>query len=94
MSVRLTVEAEFDLADIFEAGEAAFGRRQAEMYLSSLQRTFNRIGTQPRMAAGRTIGNGMTRVHPHAAHVILYDVDDIGVLILRIRHAREDWLND
>jgi toxin ParE1/3/4 len=94
MSVRLTMEAELDLADIFVLGEVVFGRRQAERYLASLQRMFTLIGTQPRMATERMVAGHPVRAHPCGAHVILYELDDLGVLILRVRDAREDWLGD
>ena len=29
--------------------------------------------------------------HPYRSHVILYAVDEAGVLILRVRHGHEDW---
>ena len=32
------------------------------------------------------------RVHPCGPHIILYVVDAAGVLIVRVRHAREDWM--
>jgi toxin ParE1/3/4 len=32
------------------------------------------------------------RIHPSAAHVIVDAADD--VLIVRVRHGREDWLED
>ena len=35
------------------------------------------------------------RVHPCGSHVILYVVDvERGVVIVRVRHGREDWMND
>jgi toxin ParE1/3/4 len=94
MSVRLTIEAELDLADIFVLGNARFGRRQAEKYLSSLQGVFTLIGTQPRMASERMVAGRSVRAHPFGAHVILYELDDLGILILRVRDAREDWLGE
>jgi toxin ParE1/3/4 len=94
MTFRFSTEAELDLADIFEAGEILFGRVQAERYLLALLDSFSTIATQPRMAPQRNVGGVEVRVHPHGSHVILYDIDDLGVLILRVRHAREDWRND
>jgi toxin ParE1/3/4 len=31
------------------------------------------------------------RVHPFQAHVIIYVVDDAGVLIVRVLHGRQEW---
>ena len=34
------------------------------------------------------------RVHPYKAHLVIYDVgDEDEVIILRVRHGREDWMS-
>jgi toxin ParE1/3/4 len=94
MGYRLATEAELDLADLFEIGETVFGRRQAEKYLAALLDVFALIASQARMAAERPVGGSVIRVHPFGSNVILYEIDDVGILILRVRHAHEDWLNE
>jgi plasmid stabilization system protein ParE len=37
-------------------------------------------------------GNGV-RVKRHKAHVILYRVTEAEIVILRVRHGREDWVS-
>ena len=34
------------------------------------------------------------RVHPCGSHMIVYEINKLGVLILRVRHHRENWEND
>ncbi|WP_417496630.1 type II toxin-antitoxin system RelE/ParE family toxin [Maricaulis sp.] len=35
------------------------------------------------------------RCHPHGSHLIIYVIDaDDDVLVLRIRHAHENWAGD
>jgi toxin ParE1/3/4 len=31
------------------------------------------------------------RIHPHRAHIIIYQDMGADILIIRIRHGREDW---
>jgi len=31
------------------------------------------------------------RAHPHAAHIIVYEIEANGIAILRVRAAAEDW---
>jgi toxin ParE1/3/4 len=31
------------------------------------------------------------RIHPYRSHVIVFVVDDGDVLVIRVRHGREDW---
>ncbi|MGU3422263.1 type II toxin-antitoxin system RelE/ParE family toxin [Methylobacterium sp. D54C] len=84
----LTARAEADLFDIAVYGYRQFGIRQAEAYADGLERIFQLLADNPRM--GRTaaaIRHGVHR-HEYAAHVILYEPVEGGVLILAIVHGR------
>jgi hypothetical protein len=35
-----------------------------------------------------------SEIHPHGAHIIIYRDIDSDILIIRVRHGREDWLRD
>lgn len=59
-----------------------------------LERVFALLADQPRMARLRTEFVPPVRIHPHAAHVIVFEETDAGIVILRVRHGREDWLSD
>jgi toxin ParE1/3/4 len=57
-----------------------------------LRRTFDLLAENPRLARERTELSPPVRVHPCGAHVVIYTVEDDGtVLIVRVRHGREDW---
>jgi len=71
-----------------------FGLTQADAYAASLRQAFELIATYPRSARKREEIEPIVRTSPHKAHIILYVADEQGVLVLRIRHAREDWLSD
>lgn len=92
---RLSRAANDDLFDVFVQGLDQFGPRQAERYRDAIRRTFDRLADFPEMGRARPDVGPTVRTLPFKAHVVVYRRDgDDGVLILRVRHAREDWLDD
>lgn len=92
---RLSRIAEVDLHVIFLQGLDLFGRRQAAIYAEELETRFNLLTEYPML--GRDISHiapGL-RSYPYEAHIIVYRSDpDDSIRILRIRHARENWMAD
>ena len=85
---RLTRDAEADLLDIFFYGFESFGPGRAATYRDGLTRCFELIARTPKL--GRTadeVAPGLRR-HEHARHVIFYDEQPYGVLIVAIVHER------
>jgi toxin ParE1/3/4 len=75
-------------------GVARFGIAQAEAYQDRIEKVFGLLAENPGMARERRELDPPVRVHPCGAHVIVYGVGtDGGVLIIRVRHGREDWLD-
>lgn len=69
-----------------------FGPAQADRYIDGLLETLDLIAEFPEMSRLRTEIDPPMRVHPHQSHAIIYKIDERGdVLIVRIRHALEDW---
>lgn len=92
---RLSRAAADDLAAIFQHGVERFGLRQADDYHEGLAATFAFLADYPRAARQREEIDPPVRVHPYKAHLIIYETTtDERVLILRVRHGREDWLAD
>jgi len=90
---RLTRAAADDLVRIYLEGLALFGPAQADRYHAGLDATFAFLGDHPRAARLREEIVPPVRVHRYRSHLIVYEVaDDDAVLILRVRHGREDWL--
>ncbi|TPW26418.1 type II toxin-antitoxin system RelE/ParE family toxin [Martelella alba] len=95
MTYRLTRKAEGDLIAIYIAGVEGFGIAQAERYHAELGDVFDLLADNPYLARERTELSPPIRVHPHGSHIILYRIeDDSSILIVRVRHAREDWIED
>lgn len=92
MGFRLSLAAEEDIIGIAEQGIRLFGPVQAKQYHDELFAIFALIAAYPRMARERTELSPPMRVYPFKAHLAVYRVEDDGdVLIVRIRHAHEDW---
>lgn len=79
---------------LYEQGHDLFGPRQADRYLDDLDRTFERLAEFPGLGRLRTDYTPPARILPFRAHVIVYDEDDTGIVIIGVRHAREDWRSD
>ena len=93
LSYRLTRAATDDLLTIYLAGLELFGVAQADRYHDGLERMFAFLAETPRAARLREELNPPVRAHPFKAHIIVYDETDDGILILRVRHGREDWIS-
>ena len=94
MKYRLTVAADTDLTNVFIEGVRHFGLAQANAYFDRLERALQTIADNPQIARQRTEIEPPVRVHPFGSHVVIYEIDAQGVLILRVRHHLEDWMND
>ena len=71
-----------------------FGLRQADVYGVAMIKALRLIADYPQAARIRTDTARPVRAKPHKSHVIIYVIEDDDVLILRVRHAGEDWVND
>ena len=95
MTLHFSREAEDDLIDIYRQSIDLFGITQAERYRLSLDHAFALIDRNPRLARLRSEFHPPARIHPSGAHVIIYTIgEEDQVLILRVRHGREDWGSD
>lgn len=89
MKLRLSRQAKADIGRIYLESARAFGIHQADSYQSGLRESLGIIGAHPELARERSNFTRPVRVHPYEAHVIVYLLDDKGVLILRILHAHQ-----
>lgn len=92
MAYKLSEKAVNDIIEFYLNCVEQFGSVQAEFYHASLENVFLLLGENPELAREREELNPHIRIHPHGSHLILYRIDDgQDVIILTIRHAREDW---
>lgn len=91
MSYRLTVRAEYEFDQIYLRGVRDFGTDTAERYAEGLLRIFRLLSDFPAVARERDEVSPPVRVHPFRSHLVIYRIDDEGVLIIRLAHGHEDW---
>ncbi|MGV3578080.1 type II toxin-antitoxin system RelE/ParE family toxin [Brevundimonas sp.] len=87
----LTKAADADLDIIFWQGLERFGPSRTERYVEELERTFDHLCRFPEAARLRTELTPPVRAYPLEAHVIIYEIENGGIAILRIRSGRENW---
>ena len=92
MRFRLSLAAKEDIIGIAEQGIRQFGPIQARRYHDELFAVLDMIAAYPRIARERMELSPPMRIYPFKAHLVVYRVEDSGdVLVVRIRHAHEDW---
>jgi len=89
---RLTRAAADDIEHIYVEGLVQFGFEQAEAYHLGLFGTFAFLAEYPAAARPREELPTPVRIHRYRSHLIVYEIVDGEVLVVRIRHGREDWL--
>ncbi len=95
MPYRLAKAAADDLRQVYIEGIRLFGTDKAAQYHARLGEAFETLAAHPRLARERPEISPPVRVHACGSHVIIYLAEAGGdVLILRVRHGREDWIND
>lgn len=94
MSFRLSLAAEDDIIGIAEEGVRLFGPAQARQYHDDLFAILELIAANPRMARERHELSPPMRIHPFKAHLVIYRIEEDGVLIVRVRHGHEDWVSE
>jgi toxin ParE1/3/4 len=91
MRFRTTRQADQDIIDLYVHGAREFGVEQAERYHRGLIDTFELLCENPRLARERMEFVPAVRIHPYEAHLVIYTVEDNGLLIVRVLHGRSQW---
>lgn len=91
--VRLADRAEADLASIWLYGVTTWSVPRADRYLTELGELFDLLSEHPEIARLRRDTNPPVRVHPHGSHVVIFREPPVTVEILRVVHARSDWVS-
>lgn len=90
--LRLRPAAEGDLETIFRAGREQWGEAQAIAYMTGLLDKLDMLASFPGLARERREITPPVRMHPHGAHLVIYMETAGGVEIVRVLHARQDWI--
>ena len=94
MRVRLTEQAKQDLRWVYAEGLRLFGQKQADRYFEGLSNALDFIGEFPEVVRLRDELKEPIYAYRYQSHLILYLIREIDVLVVRIRHGREDWQDD
>lgn len=93
MAIEFSRAAEDDLLRIFLYSIEKHGIVQAEHYKSQLHKSLQILSDNPRITRLRQELKPPARVYPVQKHIIVYTILEDGqtVLVLRVRHHRENW---
>lgn len=90
--VQFRPRAVADLDDIWDYTIDAWSEAQATAYLTGLDAALGLLAEFPEMARERPEFSPPVRIHPYRQHLILYISDDETIDILRVVHARANWM--
>ncbi|MCK0153798.1 type II toxin-antitoxin system RelE/ParE family toxin [Alcanivorax sp. S6407] len=86
----LSVQADRDLADIYDFTASEFGKQQATGYLLKLDHCFNGLLQNPQSGRARPeIRKGLSSI-PCGFHVVFYRILKDRIRIVRVLHASRD----
>ncbi len=95
MPLRLSREADEDSRLIYLFGAAKFGVAIADRYAANIDRALALIADHPHVARLRDEVDDRTHAYPVGSHLIIYEIENAtDVIVLRIRHSREDWQHE
>jgi toxin ParE1/3/4 len=94
MALRFTKAADADIVHMMIEGIERFGLSQADAYADGLKAACRAIEDNPAVVRLREEHTPPVRIYRYRSHMIVYAIDDEGVLVIRVRHGREDWSND
>lgn len=94
MALRFTKAADADIVHMMLEGIERFGLPQADAYADGLKAACHAIEANPEVVRLREEYTPAVRIYRYRSHMIVYTIDEAGVLVIRVRHGREDWSND
>lgn len=94
MPIRFTKAADADIVRLYIEGADRFGVEEAEKYIAGFEAACAFIERSPLAVRERSEYEPPVRIHIYRSHVIVFTVEDDSVLVIRVRHAREDWASN
>lgn len=87
---RVSNAARNDIENIGRYTQNIWGAAQRRRYLDGLNDRFIALSEAPEMAAERHEFDPPVRIHPYERHLIVYVIDDHGILVVRVLHESMD----
>lgn len=87
---KVSKDAVSDLRQIGRDTQQRWGAAQRRRYLDSLNRQFHFLAENPLACHIRSGLKPPARIHHHTRHLIVYEQDGNGIVILRVLHDSMD----
>lgn len=87
---RISNAAKDDIRNIGRYTQNEWGVAQRRRYLDGLNERFITLTAAPEIAAERREFEPPVRIHQYEKHLIVYVIDDNGILIVRVLHQNMD----
>ena len=81
---RVSRAAQADIREIGRNTQQQWGKDQRRIYLDGLNDRFQLLANTPLLAAERLTFDPPVRIHPYQRHLIVYVIEDGGILIVRV----------
>src|SRR5690554_1846332 len=82
--------AEQDLVNIWLYSWEEWGEVQADQYLVALEQVFKLLAEQPLLGRERKEFAPVVRTHVHAHHLVVYQITENGIRLIRVLHKSMD----
>jgi len=87
---RVSKAAQADIREIGRYTQRQWGKDQRRVYLDGMNARFRLLANTPLLAAERQTLDPPVRIHPYEKHLIVYVIEDGGILIVRVLHQSMD----
>jgi len=87
---RISELAQSDLENITRYTRDQWGRDQRDRYMLAMETQFEVLAQNPRLAAERVDYDPPVRIYKYEKHLIVYAINDGGILIIRVLHQSMD----
>lgn len=94
MKLRYSSKAYRDLVGIRQFGILNWGRVQTDAYELKLKKAIKHIGSCPEGVRVRYELEKPVRIFPVGSHLIIYEIQDGLVVIVRVLHGRQNILDE
>ncbi len=91
MIYRLSLKAKKDLVNVYLYGKQMFGEFQAEKYNDGFIKSFDFVADNFYAVRERTEFTPPVLIHTFGSHIIIYNIQNDYVFIVRILNGRQYW---
>lgn len=82
--------ANSDIRSIARYTQDTWGKDQRRRYLDGLNEKFDMLAETPELAVERRDFQPPVRIHHYEKHLIVYAINDSGILIVRVLHQSQN----